>query len=123
MEDFRKLNLNQKEVQELEEKLILIYRFINQERMYEKFFFEGLNVNKSFKTSNELVNKLLEMKDPEEFLETCILELEELRTGEVHASFTDILDEQDFEYLHIKYGMKTYDDVDRLDIKGLLEFI
>ncbi len=74
------VDLNQNEIQELQEKLILIYKFINQERMYEKFFFEGLDTKKSFKTDNKLINKLLEMKDPEEFLETCIIELEELKT-------------------------------------------
>ncbi|MGA2677166.1 MAG: hypothetical protein ABSE83_09775 [Methanobacterium sp.] len=122
------VDLNQNEIQELQEKLILIYKFINQERMYEKFFFEGLDTKKSFKTDNKLINKLLEMKDPEEFLETCIIELEELKTEknielEDNISLYNILEVQDFENLYNKYGMVDMDDVDKLDINKLLDFI
>ena len=120
------VDLNQNEIQELQEKLILIYKFINQERMYEKFFFEGLDTKKSFKTDNKLINKLLEMKDSEEFLETCIIELEELKTEDVEIedkiSLNDILNNQDFEDLYHKYDMKNPDDVDKLDINKLLDF-
>lgn len=122
------VDLNQNEIQELQEKLILIYKFINQERMYEKFFFEGLDIKKSFKMNNKLINKLLEMKDPEEFLETCIIELEELKTEknielEDNISLYNILEVQDFENLYNKYGMVDMDDVDKLDINKLLDFI
>ena len=122
------VDLNQNEIQELQEKLILIYKFINQERMYEKFFFEGLDTKKSFKTDNKLINKLLEMKDPEEFLETCIIELEQLKTEknielEDNISLYNILEVQDFENLYNKYGMVDMDDVDKLDINKLLDFI
>ena len=55
------VNLKKSELLELQEKLILIYKFINQERMYEKFFFEGLDIKKSYKTDNKLISKLLEM--------------------------------------------------------------
>ena len=122
------VDLNQNEIQELQEKLILIYKFINQERMYEKFFFEGFDIKKSFKTDNKLISKLLEMKDPEEFLETCIIELEELKTEknielEDNISLYNILEVQDFENLYNKYGMVDMDDVDKLDINKLLDFI
>ena len=118
------VDLNQKEILELQEKLILIYKFINQERMYEKFFFEGYDIKRSFKGKNELINKLLEMKDSEEFLETCVIELEELKTGEaLEISFSDKLDEQEFEGLYVKYELKNPDDVDKLDISKLLNFI
>jgi uncharacterized protein YdiU (UPF0061 family) len=122
------VDLKQNEVQELQEKLILIYKFINQERMYEKFFLEGLDIKKSFKTDNNLINRLLKMKDPEKFLETCIIELEELKTGEkmknnVHNSFRYIVDELYTESLYPKFGMKDPDDVDKLDINKLLDYI
>ena len=122
------VDLSKNEIQELQEKLILIYKYINQERMYEKFFFEGLDTKKSFKTDNKLINKLLEMKDPEEFLETCIIELEELKTEknielEDNISLYNILEVQDFENLYNKYGMVDMDDVDKLDINKLLDFI
>jgi len=105
---------------------MLIYKFIKQEKMFEKFFFEGLDVKNSFKRKNELINKLLEMEDSEEFLELCIIELEELKTDkkvENKFSFNDIIEEQDFEALHHKYGMNSPDDVDKLDIKDLMEFL
>ncbi len=122
------MNLNKNEIQELQEKLILIYKFINQERMYEKFFLKGLDIKKSFKRENQLINKLLEMADSEEFLETCVIELEELKTGktlknESNHQFRDILEEQDFENLYHKYNMKSLDNVDKLDIRKLLDFI
>jgi hypothetical protein len=122
------VDLNQSEILELQEKLVLIYKFINQERMYEKFFFEGFDIKKSFKTSNKLISKLLEMKDPEEFLETCVIELEELKNGakkeyDFHNSFRDIVDELYTESLYHKYGMKDPNDVDKLDINKLLDFI
>ncbi len=95
--------------------------------MYEKFFFEGLDIKKSFKMNNKLINQLLEMNDSEEFLETCIIELEELKTGEKletedKNSFNNILNNQDLENLYHKYHMKTPDDVDKLDINKLLDF-
>jgi hypothetical protein len=94
--------------------------------MYEKFFFEGLDIKKSFKMNNKLINKLLEMKDSEEFLETCIIELEELKTKDMEIedkiSLNDILNNQDFEDLYHKYDMKNPDDVDKLDINKLLDF-
>jgi hypothetical protein len=120
------VDLSKNEIQELQEKLILIYKYINQERMYEKFFFEGLDIKKSFKMNNKLINKLLEMKDSEEFLETCIIELEELKTKDMEIedkiSLNDILNNQDFEDLYHKYDMKNPDDVDKLDINKLLYF-
>jgi hypothetical protein len=120
------VDLSKNEIQELQEKLILIYKYINQERMYEKFFFEGLDIKKSFKMNNKLINKLLEMKDSEEFLETFIIELEELKTEDVEIedkiSLNDILNNQDFEDLYHKYDMKNPDDVDKLDINKLLDF-
>ncbi len=122
------VDLKSAEIMELQEKLILIYKFINQERMYEKFFFEGYDTKKSYKTDNKLISKLLEMKDPEEFLETCVIELEELKTGEkieynVHNSFISIVDKLYTESLYHKYGMKNPYDVDKLDINNLLDFI
>lgn len=120
------MDLNQKEIQELQEKLILIYKFIKQEKMFEKFFLEGIDVKKSSLRKNELINKLLEMDDAEEFLESCIMELEELKNKERREnelSFNDIIGELDFEDLHHKYGMASPDDVDKLDIKDLMRFL
>ena len=94
--------------------------------MFEKFFFEGSDVKKSFEGENELINKLLEMDDADEFLKSCIIELEELKSDEKPESelyFSNIIEEQDFEGLYCKYHMKSPEDVDKLDIKDLMEFL
>lgn len=118
------MDLNQDELQQLQEKLILIYKFVKQEKMYQKFFFEGIEFEKSFKYKNKLINQLLEMENPEEFLKECILELEELKTGEKlekKVSLIDVLEKQDLENLYYKYGVKDIYDVDKLDIKDVLK--
>lgn len=116
------MDLNQKDIKELQEKLILIYGYIRRERMYESFFFSGSNLKESFKTKNNLINKLLDMEDPEEFLETCVIELEELKTDKSsNIEFNEILNGVNNEELYLKYGMKSPDDVAKLDINNLIE--
>jgi len=116
------LRLNQEDLQELQEKLILIYKFIKQEKMYETFFLKGMESKRPFKYKNELINKLLKLDDADELLKSCIIEVEELK-GEKHEdeiTLADILEKQDIEVLHYKYGIKDIYDVDKLDITDLL---
>ena len=91
--------------------------------MFERFFFEGINVKKSFKIKNQVVNTILQMEDPLEFLKDCIIELEELKTGKNKVNFQEIINSQDTDKLYSKYGMRNQDDIDKLDIKYLLEFL
>ncbi len=118
------MDLNQEELQELQEKLILIYKFIKQEKMYEAFFFGGNEFERPFRYKNKLINKLLKLEDADEFLKTCIIELEELKEGksEEEISLMDILEELDLETLYAKYDIKDLYDVDKLDITSLMKF-
>lgn len=118
------MDLNQDELQQIQEKLILIYKFIKQEKMFQKFFFEGNEFKRPFKYKNKLINELLGMENPEEFLKECICEMEDLKMGEKlekEMSITDILEKQDLKNLYYKYGMKDLYDVDKLDVNDILK--
>ncbi len=117
------MDINQEDLQELQEKLILIYKLVKQEKMFEKFFLEGTQYKKPLKFQNGLINKLLELEDSLEFLKTCIIELEEIKGKKYEQiSFQDILAENDKEYLFIKYGLTDLYDADKLDLDLLLEY-
>ena len=118
------MDINQEELQELQEKLILIYKFIAQEKLYENFFFEESEIQRPYKYKNILVRRLLELEDPQEFLKTCIIELEELKgiKTKEEISFLDIMEDQDMEALFVKYGMDNLDDVENLDLNILFEY-
>lgn len=117
------MDINQEELQELQEKLILIYKFIAQEKLYENFFFEESEIQRPYKYKNILVRRLLELEDPQDFLKTCIMEVEEIKgtKNKEEIFFRDIMEDQDMEALFIKYGMDNLDDVEKLDLDILLE--
>lgn len=121
-EDELPSDLNKEDLQELQEKLILIYKFIKQENMYDTFFLKGIESEKPFKYKNELINKLLEIDDADELLKASIIELEGLKNEnqEKEITLADILEKQDMEVLYYKYGIKDIYDVDKLDIIDLL---
>ncbi len=118
------MEMEQKDLQELQEKLILIYKYVLQEKLYEKFFFEDSNLERPYKYKNSLIEELVEMDDSIDFLKTCIIEVEELRRGNSgeENSFIDILEEKDTESLFRKYGLEHLEDVQDLDLSDLLEY-
>lgn len=117
------MEIQEKDLQELQEKLILIYKFVTQEKLYEKFFFEDCNLERPYKYKNRLIEKLVQMDDSVEFLKTCIIEVEELKGARVEdISFIDILEDQDTESLLDKYGLVNLEDVENLDLTVLLEY-
>lgn len=113
-----------KDLQELQEKLILIYKYVSQEKMYEKFFFKDSKHQRPYKYRNEMIEELINMDDSLEFLKTCILEVEELKkeNHKDEISFIDILDEQDTASLRAKYGLAKFKDVQDLDLSDLLKY-
>lgn len=116
------MDLNPEELQELQEKLLLVYKFINQNKMFKKFFCEGIEFKEPFKDETGLVSNLMEMDDAEDLLKTSILELEELIKGETSdTSFQDILRATEWEVLYRKYGMEDLSDVEKLDLRSLLK--
>jgi hypothetical protein len=118
------MDINHDEIQELQEKLILIYKFVNQEKLYDKFFFEGEKNQKPLKYQNKLLNNLLKLEDVDEFLKNCILELEELKGIKKldEISFGEIMKEQDMGLLYRKYNIKDIYDVESLDVEHLLDY-
>lgn len=112
------------EFQVLQEILILIYKFVQQEKLYENFFFEDSNFQRPYKYKNKLLNELLEMNDSLEFLKTCIIEVEALKEDkdENEADFTDIMDRYVIEILLVKYGLVGLEEVDKLNTDILLEY-
>jgi hypothetical protein len=116
------LDLNPQELQELQEQLLLVYKFINQNKMFKKFFFEGIEFKEPFKDETGLISRLMEMDDAEDILETSVLELEELIKGEKpEISFKDIFRATEWNVLYQKYGMKDLNDVEKLDLRNLLK--
>lgn len=118
------MDINQDDVQELQEKIILLYKLVKQEKMFKKFFFEGTPYHRPFRYKNRLINKLMELDDADEFLKKCIIELEEIKGERSYEeiSFTHILEEYDRDYLFSKYGLRDIYDVDKLNLDLLLEY-
>lgn len=121
-----KMKLTIEQIEELQEQIILIYRAINQDKMFKRFFYDGSDVTWMPKNKDSIINKLNELEDPEDLLKKCIIELEEIKKGE---SFEDgitvheIISSIDLEYLYKKYDMKNPQDIEKLDIKRLLNLL
>jgi len=114
----------ERDLQELQDKLILIYKYVSQEKMYEKFFFKDLKHQRPYRYRNEMIEELINMDDSLEFLKTCILEVEELKkeNHKDEISFIDILDKQDTSSLRAKYGLSKFKDIQDLDLTELLKY-
>lgn len=118
------MELNILEIEELQEKLLLIRRFISQEKGYKNFYYQGLDLKD--KTSVDWLNKLLEMDDSEELLKNCIMELEDMKDNPrafTPEEFQEFLIDQDWKFLYKKYGMKTIEDVKKLDMDRFMELL
>jgi hypothetical protein len=118
------MEIEEKNLQELQEKLILIYKYVSQEKIYEKFFFEDSNLQRPYRYRNELIGELVKMDDSVDFIKTCILEVKELKEGKPQdeISFIDILEAQDTASLLAKYGLAKLEDVQDLDLTDLLVY-
>lgn len=118
------MEVEEKDLHELEEKLILIYKLVSQEKLYEKFFFEDSNLQRPYRYKNELIEELVKMDDSVDFLKTCILEVEELKEEKPRKkiSFINILEEQDTESLLNKYGLDKLEDIQDMDLNVLLKY-
>jgi hypothetical protein len=115
------MDKNEKDLQELQEVLILIYKLIKQEKLYEKFFFEDSGLQRPYKYKNLLINQLLEMGDSVQFLEDCIREVEELREGPDRL-INDIIEEKETELILAKFGLADLEEVDKLNLEVFSEY-
>jgi|BioPla2DNA2_1021312.scaffolds.fasta_scaffold00016_80 hypothetical protein len=120
------MELNKKEIEEIQEKLLMVYRFISQNNTFNKFYCQGLDVNYCSNHNESMVSKLMELDHSEELLKNCIIELEDMKTPEEPLNpenFQEFVLNQDWNLLLKKYGMKTLEDVRKLDLEILLELL
>jgi hypothetical protein len=120
------MELNPQEVTEIQEKLLLVHRFISQEKRFKNFYYRGIDVKKNIPDDQGMISKLMELDDAEELLKNCIIELEGIKTGKksfTPEEFNEFLIENNWNFLFKKYGMKNIDDVGKLDLERLLELL
>ncbi|BDZ68377.1 hypothetical protein GCM10025860_18250 [Methanobacterium ferruginis] len=121
----KEVELTKMEIEELQEKLIITYQFISQQNTFKRFYYQGIEVEND-QSNNEMIDKLLELDDAEELLKSCIIELEDMKSGGqslLPSEFQEFIMNQDWNQLYKKYGMKTPEDVENLDLEMLLELI
>jgi hypothetical protein len=119
------MDSKKEKLEELEEQLVLLYRFVAQNNSFKKFYYEGVDVKPSFKDETGILTELISNNDSEEILKSCIMELEESNEDNMDETkdkpqFHEVLDSYDTEVLYNKYGMSGVEDVDKLDIKKLI---
>lgn len=107
------------ELEEMEEQLVLLYKFVSQYNALKKFYYEGVDIKPSFEDETGILNELVGNEDSEEVLKTCIIEVEEEK-GSENIEFHEILDSYNMEELHKKYGMSGVEDIGKIDIKRLI---
>jgi hypothetical protein len=112
-------------LEELEEQLVLLYRFVAQNNSFKKFYYEGIDVKPSFKDETGILTELVSNDDSEEILKTSIMEIEESKIDNEDETkekpkFHEVLDSYDTEVLFNKYGMSGVEDVDKLDLKKII---
>lgn len=118
------MDLAKKEVEELQEQIIIIYKVIHQNNTFNTFYYEDMDISMP-KSDSNLINELNELENAEETLRRCIVELEEIKEnkkldGEL---FYEIIAKYDLRELYEKYGIKETRDLDKLDIKELLKIL
>jgi hypothetical protein len=118
------MDLTKKEVKELQEQIIIIYKIIHQNNTFNTFFYEDMDINMP-KSESNLINELNELDDAEEVLKRSIIELEEIKRDEKLEDdvFYEIIAEYDLRELYEKYDIKEPRDLDKLDIKELLKIL
>ena len=113
------------EIEELQEKLLIIRRFISQEKGYKNFYYQGIDLEDK-KSPVGWLNKLLKLDDSEELLQNCIMELEDMKNNPrsfTPEEFHEFLIDQDWKFLYKKYGMETIEDVKKLDMERFSELL
>jgi hypothetical protein len=108
------------EIEELEEQLILLYRFVSQINSLKRFYYSGIDYKPVFKDDTGILTELVENEESEEILKTCILELEDNK-GNKDLKFHEVLDSYDVEELYNKYELQDVVDVNKLDLKKIVD--
>ncbi|HIH61176.1 MAG TPA: hypothetical protein HA298_00580 [Methanobacteriales archaeon] len=112
--------LNRIEAKELQDKLIIIYKFISQQKHLKRFF------DYNPPEQSELIKRLLKSPGAEKILKEAILELEKIIDPGVEKSedlFYHVLNREDVEFMARRYGMRDSWDFNKLNIEKLLKRI
>ena len=116
-----KMELKREELEELEEQLVLLYRFVSQNNTLKKFYYQGVDTQPSYEDETGILMELLKNEDSEEILKTCIMEIEESKSDKEDINeFYEVLDAYDTELLYNKYGMSGVEDVGKLDLEKII---
>ncbi|MEN6551487.1 MAG: hypothetical protein ABFC34_01235 [Methanobacterium sp.] len=118
------MDLTEKEVEELQEQIIIIYKVIDQNNTFKSFYYQDMDVEMP-KSDSNLINELDELENADEILRKCIVELEEMKQNKKLEDkiFYKIIAGYDLRDLYGKYGIKEPKDLDKLDIKELLNLL
>lgn len=89
------MELNHYQLQELQEYLTLLYKYVAQRNMLKDFYRNDIEINEPLKFDMDIVKDFTEGEDSEELLKNSIIEVEELKTGETlkKEDFQDKLNE------------------------------
>ncbi|MDI6881557.1 MAG: hypothetical protein QMC86_01795 [Methanothermobacter sp.] len=112
--------LNRIEAKELQDKLIILYKFISHQKHLKGFFDYAPPIK------SEAVRRLLKSPGSEEIIKEAILELERIINFRVEKSedlFHHILNREDVEFIAKRYGMRDSWDLNKLDIEKLIRRI
>lgn len=123
--------LNKVQAVELQEKLIIIYKYLSQKKLLKKFFLQDLDSELFSRNldGNPQVNKLVGMENAAAFLEESIMALEEIKKksfdydGDEDATVEEIINKINIDYLCKKYGLKDCQEIEKLKLSHLLEAI
>ncbi|MDI9624009.1 MAG: hypothetical protein QFX38_03885 [Methanothermobacter sp.] len=112
--------LSRDKAKELQDKLIILYKFISHQKHLEGFF------DYSPPTKSDYIKRLLKNPESDKILKEAIIELEKIIDSEVEKSedlFQNILNREDVEFIAKRYGMKDSWDLNKLNIEKLLKKI
>jgi hypothetical protein len=114
--------LNKNEAEAVQVQLILIYRFIQEDKYFKKFYGKGLEINHN---KNIELERILACKDADQILKKAILELEEIKTGQniSKINFEDILSQHDPTIAYRAFKIKGLAEVEKLDLSWLGEIL
>jgi hypothetical protein len=114
--------LNKNEAEAVQVQLILIYRFIQEDKYFKKFYGKGLEINHK---KNKELERILACKDADQILKSAILELEEIKTGQdiSKISFDEILSQHNPTLAYRAFKIKGLVEVDKLDLNWLGEIL
>lgn len=113
--------LNKQEIVELQEKLIIIYKYLQQKNMLNTFYGTG-DLAYDEEITNHIIQEIFQLDKPKDFLKGCIMELETKKPLNIERDydsedFNCVINTKTVEYLSWKYYLKDSADINNLDLE------